>query len=62
MVCAGGPKIQAFFRPAKRTKEDAGRGRKRSARSENEEEGERGLMQRYLIPPKKHTKPTEIGP
>ena len=40
VVCAGGPKIQAFFRPAKRTKEDAGRGRKRSAQSENEEEGE----------------------
>ena len=34
VVCAGGPKIQAFFRPLKRKKEDAGRGCKRSARSE----------------------------
>ena len=59
VVSAGGPKIQAFFRPLKRKKEDAGRGCKRSARSEQEEEGERGLMRRYLIPPRKRTKPTE---
>ena len=62
VVCAGGPKIQAFFRPAKRKKEDAGRGRKRSARSESEEEGERGLMRRYLMPPRKRTRPPEVGP
>ena len=61
VASAGGPKIKAFFRPLKRKKEDAGRGRKRSARSEQEEEGERGLMRCYLIPPWKRTKLTEAG-
>ena len=52
----GGPRIQSFFRPPKRGKEDQGRGSKRSAQSVAEEEGERGLMRRFLEPPRKRAR------
>lgn len=55
LTIPGGPRIQSFFRPYKRRKEDQGRGSKRSAQSEAEEEGKRGLMRRYLEPPRKQT-------
>ena len=53
VTTAGGPRIQSFFRPPKRRKEDQGRGSKRTAQSEAEEESERGLMRRFLEPPRK---------
>ena len=56
LTTAGGPRIQAFFRPTKRRKEDQGRGSKRTAQSVAEEEGERGLMRRYLEPPRKRAR------
>ena len=52
----GGPRIQSFPRTAKRRKEDQGRGNKRTAKSVAEEEGERGLMRRYLEPPRKRSR------
>ena len=56
LTTSGGPRIQAFFRPPKRRKEDQGRGCKRTAQSEAEEEGERGLMRRYLETPRKRAR------
>ena len=56
LAIAGGPRIQSFFRPSKRRKEDQGRGSKRSAQSVAEEERERGLMRRFLEPPRKRAR------
>ena len=56
VTTTGGPRIQSFFRPTKHRKEDRGRGSKRTAQSEAEEEGERGVMRRYLEPTRKRAR------